>query len=285
MTNDYGNLELHKVLLSAMKDIDKICRENNLKYYLYAGTLLGAVNHGGFIPWDDDIDVVMFEKDFFTLKSIIETKYTDYYNIISFENTEHWFSKMFKIQIKGANFIDMNNEASPVFIDISILHSVPDNGFLRFLQRKRIEFLNLSLSVLSGEIVPTNFKTKYTIGFYSKLGKEKLGKKLDKILTKYDKKNTYYVGIMCNTLSINYYNGMPGYEADITERSWHNNPIYLPFENTKFMTISEPAKYLTRMYGSKWSEPYPEEKRISRHFVKNYLISDRIKERVANLND
>ena len=63
MTNDYGNLELHMVLLQAMKDIDKICRENNLKYYLYAGSLLGAMNFKGFIPWDDDIDIVMFPKD------------------------------------------------------------------------------------------------------------------------------------------------------------------------------------------------------------------------------
>ena len=45
MTNEYGNELLHKVLLSAMKDIDKICRDNGLRYYLYAGTLLGAVNH------------------------------------------------------------------------------------------------------------------------------------------------------------------------------------------------------------------------------------------------
>ena len=68
MTNEYGNELLHKVLLSAMKDIDKICRENGLRYYLYAGTLLGAVNHKGFIPWDDDVDIVMFPNDLEKLK-------------------------------------------------------------------------------------------------------------------------------------------------------------------------------------------------------------------------
>ena len=64
MTNEYGNERLHKVLLSALKDIDKICRENDLRYYLHAGTLLGAVNYNGFIPWDDDADVSMFPDDF-----------------------------------------------------------------------------------------------------------------------------------------------------------------------------------------------------------------------------
>ncbi len=79
MTNDYGNLELHKVLLSAMKDIDKICRENGLKYYLHAGTLLGAVNHKGFIPWDDDVDISMLREDYEKFCDIVEKQYGNIY--------------------------------------------------------------------------------------------------------------------------------------------------------------------------------------------------------------
>lgn len=85
MTNDYGNLELHQVLLAAMKDIDKICRTHGLRYYLYAGTLLGALNHGGFIPWDDDIDLVMFPTDFDKLSEIIRSEYSDRYEISTFD--------------------------------------------------------------------------------------------------------------------------------------------------------------------------------------------------------
>ena len=73
MTNDYGNLELHKILLSAMKDIDKICRENHLRYYLHAGTLLGAINHKGFIPWDDDVDISMTRDDYEKFVQILKT--------------------------------------------------------------------------------------------------------------------------------------------------------------------------------------------------------------------
>ena len=55
--------KLHEVQVEILKDIDKFCQEHNITYFLIAGTLLGAVRHKGFIPWDDDIDVCMPRKD------------------------------------------------------------------------------------------------------------------------------------------------------------------------------------------------------------------------------
>ena len=186
MTNDYGNLELHMVLLQAMKDIDKICRENNLKYYLYAGSLLGAMNFKGFIPWDDDIDIVMFPKDYRKLKNIIEKDYDQYYGIYTFDNTPEWYSMMSKIVVKGTEIKDNQNSSFPIFIDVSELHSIPDSRLLRFIQRKKIEIYNLALSVLSGAVVLNSLKSKMTIGVVAKLGKNKLGNLLRRELVRYD---------------------------------------------------------------------------------------------------
>lgn len=282
MTNDYGNLELHKVLLQAMKDIDKICRENNLKYYLYAGSLLGAMNFKGFIPWDDDIDIVMFPKDYRKLKNIIEKDYDQYYGIYTFDNTPEWYSMMSKIVVKGTEIKDNQNSSFPIFIDVSELHSIPDSKLLRFIQRKKIGIYNLALSVLSGAVVLNSLKSKITIGMVAKLGKNKLGKLLRKELVRYDNNTeTEWVGIMCNTLTRNPYTGMNGYLNDMTLRENHKECLEVSFEDTNFMTILEPDKDLERRYGKNWNKPYPEEKRVTKHDVKSYDISSEVRKRIG----
>ena len=55
---------IHKAEMGILKDFMKICDENGLKYFAFAGTGIGAIRHGGFIPWDDDIDVALPRKDF-----------------------------------------------------------------------------------------------------------------------------------------------------------------------------------------------------------------------------
>ena len=63
-----------KKQLEILSYFDNFCKKNGLKYYASGGTLLGAIRHKGFIPWDDDIDVVMFRKDYDRLLSIAENK-------------------------------------------------------------------------------------------------------------------------------------------------------------------------------------------------------------------
>lgn len=65
--------ELKQILLEIFIEIDHICREHNIKYYVIGGTLLGAVRHNGFIPWDDDIDLGMYEEDYEKFRQAIKT--------------------------------------------------------------------------------------------------------------------------------------------------------------------------------------------------------------------
>lgn len=64
--------ELHAQLLTILKKFHKICMENGIKYSLYGGTLLGAVREKGFIPWDDDLDVVIVRKEYKKLRSVLK---------------------------------------------------------------------------------------------------------------------------------------------------------------------------------------------------------------------
>lgn len=281
MTNDYGNLELHEVLLSAMKDIDKICRENNLRYFLYAGTLLGAVNYNGFIPWDDDVDIVMFPEDFRILTREIRQEYSDRYQMCTFDDSPDWYSKMNKLLIKGTEVFSGHGEnAHPVSVDICVLHSVPDKKMQRWLQRKEIELINLVLSVQSGAVIPTSVRSKLVLGNLAKIKREFWGRRLDSVLTRFDRKQTEYVGILCNTLTNNPYTGRSGYETDWTKRLAHEHYGYIQFEDSEFMTFGDIDTYLTYQFGPHWAEPYPEEKRVTKHDVKSYRIEPWVLDRV-----
>ena len=72
MDNSYGLAELHEQLLIIMDDIDRVCRKHNIQYSLSDGTLLGAIRHKGFIPWDDDMDVRMIRSEFEKFKKVYE---------------------------------------------------------------------------------------------------------------------------------------------------------------------------------------------------------------------
>ena len=97
--------KVQKYELSILKDFVKICDENNLTYFGIAGTGIGAVRHGGFIPWDDDIDVGILREDLYKLIEIIERDYSDKYYILNAENDKNFPLTTTYMCIKGSSFV------------------------------------------------------------------------------------------------------------------------------------------------------------------------------------
>lgn len=115
-------------LLKMMKDIHKICVDQNICYWLSAGSLLGAVRHNGFIPWDDDIDIVMPRADYEKFKKIAQSFLNTNYKILDMEKTDlkgEYLGPLMKI-------IDINTD---VFIDINPLDKYSSNFFIRLFQK------------------------------------------------------------------------------------------------------------------------------------------------------
>lgn len=94
--------------IEILKYVDEICRENNIKYIADCGTLLGAIRHKGFIPWDDDIDLAMLRSDYIRFRDIVLEKSTDFVKIKCFKNREGFTD--FKILVTNDNIIDFSKE-------------------------------------------------------------------------------------------------------------------------------------------------------------------------------
>lgn len=278
MNNDYGNELLHKVLLSAMKDIDKICRENGLKYYLHAGTLLGAINHKGFIPWDDDVDITMFRRDYEKLVEIINRDYKDKYFFQTYESDKYYRNNRAVLRILGTRLKFQHEtekiEHQEIGVDIAPLYAVPDSRILQKIQQGLIWILDAAVQIKYKDIIPQKIWTK-CIGIISLFPRKTIGHWMDFIMKYMGKESSKYVGILCYT-GKNPYTGQSGYYNDVMPRDWYQKIKELPFEDTKFMAISNPEKDLINRYGEHYAEPYPEEKRVTKHDVAEYEISEEV---------
>lgn len=99
-------MDHQQALLALLKELDRICRELNIPYYLFAGTLLGAVRHRGFIPWDDDLDVIMMREDYevFLRKAhkVLDRKRF----FLQGEFTDHWPMFFSKLRLNGTTCLE-----------------------------------------------------------------------------------------------------------------------------------------------------------------------------------
>lgn len=100
--------DLHKVEIEILDEIDRICRKNNINYCLVGGTLLGAVRHGGFIPWDDDLDVAMPRNDYEKFIDVCKNELSDDFYLHSIETDKTYWLPFIKIRKKYTIFEEKN---------------------------------------------------------------------------------------------------------------------------------------------------------------------------------
>ena len=137
---------LQKVQLMMLKDFIKICEDNDITYFVNGGTLLGTIRHGGFIPWDDDIDIMMFRKDFEKLNKLMSEKPNDKYWLINVLNEETYHYTWARFNLKNTElrewWADQVDYKVNIFMDIFILDNIPNNKIKRFIHKWRCFTLN-----------------------------------------------------------------------------------------------------------------------------------------------
>ncbi len=157
LNNEYGLAEMQDNLLDALDALDLICRENDIKYTIHGGTVLGAERNHHMIPWDDDIDVAMWRDEFEKLRTVLKAgRIPEGYYL---DETTMWFPR----------FV-MKNEDAPVYIDILIWDYISEH---RLSQILKITSLRAIQGMMKEDVDYSryNLKGKILVGVTQGMGK------------------------------------------------------------------------------------------------------------------
>lgn len=246
--------------LEMLKIFDGFCREYGLHYSLYAGTLLGAVRHRGFIPWDDDLDVCMARNEYDRFVALWqETPYSGY--ILQNKETTPAFSQSFtKLRKDHTTFLQNKEEAGAyhtgIFIDIFPIDRVPSSKLSRWM----FKWNCMKYQLLTREHIPpksgalTRFACTLILLCTPKRNRATDRQKLLRKITKYDGNNTL------ETIAIEVMSTINCPMA----ANMLSDYTYLPFEDGEFMCFAGWDEYLRRKYNDYMQLP-PEEERSWKH--------------------
>ena len=244
-----------------------MCEENGIKYSMAYGTMLGAIRHKGYIPWDDDIDVVMLREDYNKICRII--KDDEEYSIRN-RDTDKYCSLTFGKFTKNTVLTEFQNDGIPekygIYIDIFPLDYVPNNKFVKKFRKtvsdigERVaslvnDFKYPSKTILAVMKENNTLKKRYNLrrflGFFASILPLRFWTYLS-IKADYYKKPTDMLWVGSGHASI--------------PKSDFENLVLYDYEDRKFYGFADYDKYLTEAYGDYMQLP-PEEDRTSHMYV------------------
>ncbi len=231
------------------KEFDRFCRNNNLRYYLLGGTMLGAIRHKGFIPWDDDMDVGMPREDYEKLLRVrghFEEKGIAVKNSNTEKNYSYDFTKMTRT-VDGADV--------ELFLDIFPLDGCP------YVSPKKIKGYYTRFDTLR-MMKNSHFMTLENKNAVKKvlvcLLRLNSLKKYLKVMDKYLKRNGFDDSAAVGNFSGHWR------EKEIMPKHIYGTPTLVEFEGKMYYGVENPDAYLTAMYGDYMKIP-PEKERLT-HF-------------------
>ncbi len=277
MNNDNERLTLREVQLEELNILLKVTEfldANNLYYCLCGGTMLGAVRHKGFIPWDDDIDLLMFREDFEKLRAIVREQRPLLDGVVFRLPGDDGYIYPFIKAVNPSIIIDYGKPDDKfLWVDIFPMDHFPDSKFMHWLYLQRLITLERALSM--GTFTDENMRQRgYYDSFTRKIkmniarflykffgGYEKISRRIDIIAQDMDRKykDSQHVG------DASWPNGMKDYFRE----EWLRTAARMQFEGYEFNVPEKYDSYLTQFYGD-YMTPPPEDKRQT-HYLTAYL--------------
>lgn len=254
--------ECKNIQLKILKYIDEFCSENHIKYYLCGGTLIGAIRHKGFIPWDDDIDIMLPRPEY--NKFLRNFKDDKNYKLLSLYNQPGYFYPYIKIVDPQTSLTEYNAEMEfdnyGIYVDVFPIDGLPKNKILAKLHFKYILILRNLFYLSIKKNCPKNFFKKFLWIFSKLFHWNFLLKKIDKLSQKYDFNSSNYVAAQC-----------AGYgEKDKYSKDIFKDSLRVPFEKYEFNIPIGYNEYLSNLYGDYMKLP-PKSQRKTRHNYSAYL--------------
>lgn len=143
--------EYRQYLMRILGEIDRICRKNEIKYFLMYGTLIGAVRHNGFIPWDDDADIVMTRADFNKFRECCKKELGDEFDLVSYMDDSNYGYTFPKLRMKNTTYIirsevSRHGRSAGFFVDIILLDYLSESKVKAFIQKRALMALHRLVS-------------------------------------------------------------------------------------------------------------------------------------------
>jgi len=247
MNDSYGLLKLQEANLKMLKELDRICTKYRIPYMLDAGTLLGAVRHGGFIPWDDDVDITMTRNSWEAFKKVAGTELCKGISLLlpdSFDGGKRFFDFTPRLIYENSRRHDPDENSAfyeekmnHLWVDIFIMDRIPDNAAAAWVmrtQQKKVYLLamghrrQLDMKKYS---LPMRFPIAAGAGLGKMFSMNYLFRRQDSMAKSWNGKKTERWF---------YSNYQPDYLYVTMKDSWVRNLTRIKFEDTE---LSIPADY------------------------------------------
>ena len=243
--------DIQKVSLEVLIDVTSFCDGHNLTYFLACGTLLGAVRHKGFIPWDDDVDIMMPRPDY---KKFLELYNSDIYKVCKPSEGRFYFAKVYDSRtIKYENGVS-SKKFYPLGVDVDIFPldgMVNDEKLIDKIYKKEC-FLEMLLRLANQPIFHRKNPLKAINRIIPRIiGSRNLVKMIEKNAQRYDYNASDYVVRMRRSVH--------GFTGALPKAVYEKD--YLNFEGHRFCVPKGYDAWLKQFYGDYMTLP-PEEQRI-----------------------